>query len=122
MREDWRAEIMARVHANQRQIGSLRLTAGEAFAGYVVTAAKGRDMALVAYLRRAVAISAAADLDLPVTELLAHCPAPLPWGKRGGGGRLRGLGLATSDDGSGIWCPHPGCSGDHAPTPTSEGT
>lgn len=86
----------------------LHFHADHAFVALIDSAAAQRDINRSSYVRRAIAAMVAHDLDLPIRDVLHHCPAPGPY-------RRMQYQRGQRDDGTGItlWCSHPHCDGSH---------
>jgi hypothetical protein len=88
--KDWRVNVLTAVEKSEmkRRVQStrwglqfhIRLT--PEFKTLIIAAAKRRDISLTGYIRRAVAKQVAADLGLPITEVLIHSPYPSAFGEK----------------------------------------
>jgi hypothetical protein len=78
------------------------------FFALIEQACQQRDVNRSTYMRRAIALTLAHDLNLPIHDVLSNSPAPGPY-------RSKQFNRGQSDDGADIesWCPHPGCQGEH---------
>lgn len=89
----WEDRLIDRVRESQRK-SQARTSKGKRtwsnqvyadidYGHYVRQAAQGRGISIGAYIRRAVAYQVARDLGIPVTEILRHAAAPMPFGQQG---------------------------------------
>lgn len=122
---DWRMNVMERVterkSKNRKKRGwyaggpVVQLIATTEFAAILNAAADKRGLNRSSWARRVLSVAAAAELGIPVTEVLQHTPTPTPPRGKGISQIGRAGTMLPADDGAGIekWCFHPGCDGDH---------
>jgi len=119
----WQDKVLADVRASGtthkrsgvvfgRDLKPLQFACTVQFLHYVMEAAKVMGMNRSTYVRRVLAVHAAHVLNVPVRTILWESPEAKRWGYTTIAPQLR---RKERDDGAGIemWCPHPGCTGEH---------
>lgn len=117
--DSWKARVLAKYRQQRSnhprgktKFGSahrpLQLQATIEFVQLCDKAAQKMDVNRSTFYRRAVAVVAAAILDIDPRVLLWETPAPGPYGVFRVGTNTRDLGVGIEE-----WCPHPGCNGEH---------
>lgn len=121
--KDWQERVLADHREARRRRGfsggvfrrdlhPLQFACSRDYIAYIAQAALKRGVNRSTYVRRALAVAAAADLGIDVKEILWESPKP-----RGPqehierptvDGGARDLGHGIED-----WCTHPGCDGAH---------
>lgn len=120
---NWAADLLASIEAKRkastklakspnRTTGLLRVVSRHEWIDKVHRAAALHGISASSYVRRALSLHLAVDLDEDVRDILWLCPELNPPKYAQIGSVRKGN---THDDGAGIerWCPHPGCDGAH---------
>lgn len=122
MAEDWQERLLENYRTARQKRGfssglfrkdqrPLQFTCTLEFVAFTRRAAKAMGVNHSSFVRRALAVAAAAVLGEDVRDILYHSPSVKPWEPTG----EFSAGAGQRDDGTGIeqWCPHPHCDGHH---------
>lgn len=107
----WQEVILERYRARKPgSLGPLQVKVAVDYLTILNQACRVAGVERNTFIRRAVAVHAAAVLGVNPRSLLQHCPPPRQWGQS-----AKRAGLDEVDTGEGLekWCPHPGCDGAH---------
>jgi hypothetical protein len=94
--------------AFRRSLHPMNFNTSFEFLGLLHKAAEQRDVNTSTYVRRAVALLIAHDLDMPIHQVVWETPCPGRWGRIQNSPGERDLGEDIHN-----WCPHPDCDGEH---------
>lgn len=112
---NWRERLVDAVGNNRNTRNSHGLTmatmsfrASTEFGRLISRAAKSRGVTRASYIRRVIGVALAADLQMPIVEVVGLGPRLTEPGKHSS----MKVDLDTGE-GVELWCPHPGCRGQH---------
>jgi hypothetical protein len=121
--DDWQERLLENYRTARKRRGfsdgifrrdqrPLQFTCTLEFIAFTRRAAKAMGVNHSTFVRRALAVAAAAVLGEDVKDILYHSPCPKPWEPTKG---VFSPGAGERDTGEGIrdWCTHPHCDGEH---------